>query len=822
MATGYDGSIRIDTRVNTKGFNTGVKSVEAGLNKITGSLGKMAAAVGVAFSVTALVKFGKQAVDIASDLAEVENVVTTAFGNMSDQVDQWAKSSIKNFGMSELSAKRTASTYMAMNAGMGLTGQTAADMALRVAERTADIASFYNMTQEEADTMLKSIWTGETESLKRIGVVMTQTNLDAYALANGINKTTSEMTQAEQVQLRYAYVMEQTRLASGDFAKTQDSWANQTRILSEQWKQFLGILGNGIIQVLTPLLQALNAILSTLIKWASVIASVLGWDASQLADSSQEAAQGQEDLADAVQETNKQLQKQTASIDELNILNQSDAESTLPSVSFPSSDLELGAGTEVSNDIDDAIKELQKKLSDFATSVQQTFGPSISQAIDEVVPQVDRFKQNLSGMWSDLQTLGDPLKEWINGDFTELINTMIPVAGHVLGGLMDSFNTVFSDIWNLAVFPMLQKFITTGLPVITQFAEQVVLTISPLFDLFKTVFDNIWNEVLAPFLSLISTVWNDVWDIIKNVWDEYGVPIFEALREAIDNIKDTVQKLWNEILKPIFDNLFAVLGELWEEHLQPLVEKIAEFAAKFAQAALAIYNSFIKPIVDWLITLLGPVVTNVINGVVSILGTAFGAIADILSGVFDALGGLMDFITGVFTGDWEKAWSGIKDFFGGIWNAIWGLIKGVINLIIDALNLLWRAIYGVVSGIVNGIGGIAGAIGGLFGQDWSFSMPSEPPLIPKLATGAVIPPNQQFAAILGDQKHGRNLEAPESLLRQIVREEGGGNSEIVYLLQQLVDMTRDRDPNVTLEVDGRKLAEAVERGQKARGVPIFG
>ena len=144
---------------------------------------------------------------------------------------------------------------MAMNAGMGMVGQGAANMAMEVAGRTADIASFFNTSQEEADTMLKSIWTGETESLKQIGVVMTQTNLDAYALANGFGKTTQQMTQAEQVQLRYAYVMNQTRLAAGDFVKTQDSWANQTRILSEQWKQFLGIIGQGLIQVLTPALK---------------------------------------------------------------------------------------------------------------------------------------------------------------------------------------------------------------------------------------------------------------------------------------------------------------------------------------------------------------------------------------------------------------------------------------------------------------------------------------------------------------------------------------------------------------------------------------
>ena len=269
MAAGYDGSIRINTKIDSRGFNQG-------LSAITGSLKKLAGAVGVAFGVTSLVAFGKQAVQIASDLTEVQNVVKTAFGAMSSQVDAWAQNSIKQFGMSELSAKRMASTYMAMNAGIGLNGQGAADMAMRTAERAADISSFYNKSIDESDTMLKSIWTGETESLKQIGVVMTQTNLDAYALANGFGKTTQQMTQSEQVMLRYQYVMSQTRLAAGDFVKTQDSWANQTRILSEQWKQFLGIIGQGLIQVLTPALKYLNQLLGVLIQWAKTFTAVTG------------------------------------------------------------------------------------------------------------------------------------------------------------------------------------------------------------------------------------------------------------------------------------------------------------------------------------------------------------------------------------------------------------------------------------------------------------------------------------------------------------------------------------------------------------------
>lgn len=204
MAQQYDGTIRINTKIDQTGFKEGVSGLQNSIGGLGSSLKSLAAKIAAAFSVTQLVKFSKEAISIASDLNEVQNVVDTAFGQMSSQVDAWAKNSIKQFGMSELAAKQMASTYMAMSVGSGLQGQSAADMAMKTAERAADISSFYNKTLEESDTMLKSIWTGEIESLKQIGVVMTQTNLDAFALANGFGKTTSEMTQGEQIMLRYA------------------------------------------------------------------------------------------------------------------------------------------------------------------------------------------------------------------------------------------------------------------------------------------------------------------------------------------------------------------------------------------------------------------------------------------------------------------------------------------------------------------------------------------------------------------------------------------------------------------------------------------
>ena len=257
-------------------------STSAAVKKETGKIGnsfggmmkKVMGLVGITAVVAAIKKVGSAAIEMASDLQEVQNVVDTAFGDMAYMVENFSKKAIDQFGMSELTAKRTASTYMAMSKGMRIAGDKAAQMAISVAGLTGDVASFYNVSQSVADTALKSIWTGETESLKQFGVVMTQTNLQQFAYSKGIQKTIADMDQAEQTTLRYMYVTEQLSLAQGDFSKTSGSWANQIRILQERWKQLLGIIGNGLIQVLTPVVQFINMIVSKLLWFAQVLQSV--------------------------------------------------------------------------------------------------------------------------------------------------------------------------------------------------------------------------------------------------------------------------------------------------------------------------------------------------------------------------------------------------------------------------------------------------------------------------------------------------------------------------------------------------------------------
>nr|DAS33519.1 MAG TPA: minor tail protein [Caudoviricetes sp.] len=459
LATGYDGSIRINTKIDSKGFNQG-------LNAITGSLKKLAGAVGVAFGVASLVAFGKQAVQIASDLTEVQNVVETAFGTMSSQVDAWAKNSIKQFGMSELAAKRMASTYMAMNAGMGLNGQGAADMAMRTAERAADISSFYNKSIDESDTMLKSIWTGETESLKQIGVVMTQTNLDAYALANGFGKTTQQMTQSEQVMLRYQYVMNQTRLAAGDFVKTQDSWANQTRILSEQWKQFLGIIGQGLIQVLTPALKFLNQMVGVLIQWAqtftAITGAIFGKQQAQanasaaavgnVADASNAAADGQNALAGATKKAGKEAKGALASFDQLNVLERGAADAGAvgtgiaagagAAVSVPAMTGEIGADVKVSPIVESTVNKLRS-----------LFEPLQKINLDNLKSSLDRLKEAMKPITSKLfEALEWAYKEIFVPFANWVISSAVPTFLDVLSGALAVLNSVLDALKPLGIW----------------------------------------------------------------------------------------------------------------------------------------------------------------------------------------------------------------------------------------------------------------------------------------------------------------------------------------------------------------------------------
>ena len=216
-------SVKKSVSMSAKKAKQSLQTVRTAVDRLQSKAKMIGRTLLTAFGTAAVVSFSKESIELGSDLAEVQNVVDVTFSHMSASVDDWAKSAQNAYGLSETMAKKYVGTFGSMAEAFGFTEQQAFDMSTSLTALTGDVASFYNITQDEAYTKLKSVFSGETETLKDLGIVMTQNALDNYAMANGWGKTTSAMTEAEKVTLRYNFVLGQLSNATGDFARTQNS-----------------------------------------------------------------------------------------------------------------------------------------------------------------------------------------------------------------------------------------------------------------------------------------------------------------------------------------------------------------------------------------------------------------------------------------------------------------------------------------------------------------------------------------------------------------------------------------------------------------------
>ena len=205
-----------------------------------------------------IVGAGIASVKLASDLQESTNKVDVAFGSSSGKVKEFANTTLKSFGIAKGSALDMASLFGDMGTSMGLSQEQASNMSTSLVGLAGDLSSFKNIDIKEAETALNGIFTGETESLKRLGVVMTDANLQQYAYSKGIKTKIQDMGQAEKVQLRYNYVMDMTKNAHGDFARTSGGTANQMRIFKESLKEVGATMGEQILPIITPVIQKIN------------------------------------------------------------------------------------------------------------------------------------------------------------------------------------------------------------------------------------------------------------------------------------------------------------------------------------------------------------------------------------------------------------------------------------------------------------------------------------------------------------------------------------------------------------------------------------
>lgn len=439
------------------------KHVERQTSRVANAWKKAGLVIASVLSIGAIAAFGKSCIDLGSDLAEVQNVVDVTFGSLNRQVDAFAKDAISQFGLSELSAKKMMGTYGAMAKSFGIAGEAGYQMSAAITGLTGDVASFYNLSTDEAYTKLKSIFTGETESLKELGVVMTQTALDQYALNNGFGKTTAKMTEQEKVMLRYQFVMAQLSDASGDFARTSDSWANQVRVLTLRFESLKATIGQGLINAFTPVIQVINTIiakLQVLAGYFKAFTAALFGDAtgggnpvtdaadamSDAAGSSGAVAGNMSDAAKSAKEMNKQL----AGFDELNNLSSSrgsggsgsgGAGGDIPD--FGSMSGELFGDVTVNPEIEAAAQRIRDILNDLRAAADPTV-EALKRLWDEGLSQLGNFA------WTGLKDFWDyflkPLGSWALGEgfprFIDITNSFLTTINWT------AINEALRNLWS--------------------------------------------------------------------------------------------------------------------------------------------------------------------------------------------------------------------------------------------------------------------------------------------------------------------------------------------------------------------------------------
>ncbi|MFR4284798.1 MAG: hypothetical protein ACLT1Q_08175 [Anaerobutyricum soehngenii] len=747
MAATSVGEIGLDLVVNQNQF-------EKQMVGIKGTAKKAGMALAAAFSVKKIVDFSKQCLELGSDLAEVQNVVDVTFPSMTSQVDKFAQNAVKNFGLSETMAKRFTGTYGAMAKAFGFSEQQAYDMGTALTGLAGDVASFYNLSQDEAYTKLKSVFTGETESLKDLGVVMTQTALDSYALANGFGKTTSQMSEAEKVALRFQFVSEQLSAAQGDFSRTSDSWANQVRILKLQFDSFKASIGQGLINVFTPVIKVVNLLIGKLVTLANAFKSFtelltgnkssgasqissMGDAATSAGNGMDDAAQSADNMTDSTNKAGNAAKKTAKAMrslmgfDKINKLDsKTDSSSSTTGSGTPSTDFgSLAQGDTVIDKTDKKMQGLINRCKEleslFKKGFQIGFGDS-NKKIDSINASIKNIGKNLKEIFTDPAvvsaankcadsialafgkitgsfariglTIADNLiggvdkyleksKDYIKKNLISIFDVTGEIAdlsGDFMVAIADIFDVFSSDDAKGITADIIGIFadgylgaITVSLKFVRDLAKIIVVPVTQNVDKIKTAFENI----LAPIRIVLDTIHQSVKDTftkINAVYDEHIAPFFDSISQGISDIVGTLLDGFNTYIAPVLQSLATDFDGTWKDSVQPTLDGILDLLGSVFDLLKVLWENLLQPFINWIAKNIMPLLAPIIKELGSDFLDLLSTVSNVIRGITKVLQGLIDFVTGVLSGNWEKALGGLGEIAEGFQislGATWDFIK---------------------------------------------------------------------------------------------------------------------------------------------------
>lgn len=821
------GSVELGVRLNDKKL---INDTTTAANKAEGILTKKFTAIGVtigkALAIGALVKFGADCLKLGSDLAEVQNVVDVTFPSMSARVNEFAKEAIEKFGLSQKVAKEYMGQLGSMAQAFGFTENASYDMASAITGLAGDVASFYNLSTDESFTKLKAVFTGETEALKSLGVVMTQSALDEYAMANGFGKTTNAMTEQEKVSLRLAFVQNALANASGDFARTSDGWANSTRVLSLRFQELKATLGQGFINVFTPIIGFINVILAGLQTLANYFVAFTNLLTGKKGSSSASAAvasnmtkatgaasgfsSGMENASKASGKVADNLNKAKgalAGFDDLNVLTNTAEESggagsgaDIGSANAGGLDLNIPKGsvdTSGVDEIENKVKNFFDKVTNFISNKKVV----ITSLLSGLFAGFGAF--NLITNWAKITATFTKM----TGGIKFLTACFSTFFGEILAGngVMGGLSAVFGAITGPAIaIAAIVAAITAALVYLYQTSDQFRTLVNSALDNLMGILNNLWNNVLVPLGAFLLDFFNTVLVplgviiakvFIKNIemifsvllafWNNVLAPIANFLVDILAVALQMIIDLW-EGWKPAIELIFNAINWLWDNVLSPLCDfltgvflKAFEEIGKFLNKLLPDITGLFKGFADFLtgvFTLntdkamkgVETIFKNFLSFVDKIFGTNFSSSINFVMGIVK---GFFDGIKQTFDGI-KQFFKGVIDFIRGVFTGDWKLAwRGVVNIfggIFSTLSGLVKtpinAVISLVNSAIDGINGI-----GFDVPSWvpfvggkSFSV--DVPKIPMLANGGYIGANTPQLAMIGDNKHEGEIVSPESKL----------------------------------------------------------
>jgi len=572
-------------------------------------------------SVYRLVQVIKDAVTMSSDLIEIQNVVDTTFGDSADAINKFAKTAVRDLGMAELSAKKFASSFGATLKASGIE-ENLDGLSIALTQLTGDFASFRNISYEDAFQKIQSAITGQTKGIRLYGVAVTDANLSNYALELGINKTTDAMTENEKIMLRMSFMLRAMQDSAGDFVKTQNTWANTTKLLSETWKTFLTVLGDTVRIVFTGALKWIVGFVQNLVivmKYIRGFFAILS-DASTRFDEFGDIIAGKwaapdysgfgdgiESEMSAIEESaddaSKALNGVLASYDDVQVLSK-----------------QTGAGnsslTAADFNLDQLLAEQQAAMARYQSNIE--------------MPGFDVEKLYSAVEWYN--TYVKPIFDWLlnNGDAIK----------SVIIGILTAF----------LMFRGLQS-IYTGITTIKTGVTGVIGAFKTLGSLFAA--GGPVGIVIGVILAIVAAL------VLLYATSE---KFRNSMNEAFKVVGDQAARIWANL-----QELFGGLSEIFQDFVNNLND----------------LGFDIKSIWDFIAEVVGGVIIiimHILSGFIEFTVKQFG-------GLFQVFSGLIKFLTGVFTGDWRKAWDGILDIFAGIVKHILAGVDAIIGAINSLLGL---------------------------------------------------------------------------------------------------------------------------------------